>query len=268
MSCSQVEGLHANDDRGHPAVNGLDLEVRAGEILGVAGVEGNGQREFVEALCGIRPPKGGRVTFEGRDITHDSAHTINRLGVSHIPEDREKHGFVGLLLGGHQPRAGALRRAAVRQGHPPRLRGRPRQRPPSSSTASTSGRGTSTTRCAPSRAATSRRPIVARELTQGARLVIAAQPTRGVDVGSIEFIHRQLVDQRDAGVAVLLVSAELDEVLSLADRVAVIYEGRIQAVMPVAEATRERIGLLMAGADPDQVDIPDSGLNEADRPTL
>ena len=110
--------------------------------------------------------------------------------------------------------------------------------------------------------------IVARELTQGARLVIAAQPTRGVDVGSIEFIHRQLVDQRDAGVAVLLVSAELDEVLSLADRVAVIYEGRIQAVMPVAEATRERIGLLMAGADPDQVDIPDNGLNEADRPTL
>ena len=89
--------------------------------------------------------------------------------------------------------------------------------------------------------------IVARELTQGAKLVIAAQPTRGVDVGSIEFIHRQLVDQRDAGVAVLLVSAELDEILSLSDRVAVIYEGRIQAVMPVAEATRERIGLLMAG---------------------
>ena len=91
---------------------------------------------------------------------------------------------------------------------------------------------------------------------------------RGVDVGSIEFIHRQLVDQRDAGVGVLLVSAELDEILSLSDRVAVIYEGRIQAVMPVAEATRERIGLLMAGADPDQVDIPDNGLNEADRPTL
>ena len=89
--------------------------------------------------------------------------------------------------------------------------------------------------------------IVARELTQGAQLVIAAQPTRGVDVGSIEFIHRQLVDQRDAGVAVLLVSAELDEVLSLSDRVAVIYEGRIQAVLPVAEATRERVGLLMAG---------------------
>ncbi len=89
--------------------------------------------------------------------------------------------------------------------------------------------------------------IVARELTQGAELVIAAQPTRGVDVGSIEFIHRQLVDQRDAGVAVLLVSAELDEILSLSDRVAVIYEGRIQDVMPVAEATRERIGLLMAG---------------------
>ena len=96
--------------------------------------------------------------------------------------------------------------------------------------------------------------------------MIAAQPTRGVDVGSIEFIHRQLVDQRDAGVAVLLVSAELDEVLSLADRVAVIYEGRIQAVMPVAEATRERIGLLMAGADPDQVDIPDSGAERGGSP--
>ena len=107
--------------------------------------------------AGCARRRAAASTFDGRDITHDSAHTINRLGVSHIPEDREKHGFVGLLLGGQQPRAGALRRAAVRQGHLPRLRGRPRQRPPSSSTASTSGRGTSTTRCAPCRAATSRR---------------------------------------------------------------------------------------------------------------
>ena len=101
--------------------------------------------------------------------------------------------------------------------------------------------------------------IVARELTQGAKLVIAAQPTRGVDVGSIEFIHRQLVDQRDAGVAVLVVSAELDEILSLSDRVAVIYEGRIQGVLPVAEANRERIGLLMAGDTVDQLAVHESG---------
>ena len=261
----QVEGLHANDDRGHPAVNGLDLDVRAGEILGVAGVEGNGQREFVEALCGIRPPKGGHVMLEGRDITHDSAHTINRLGVSHIPEDREKHGFVAsfsvatnlVLERFDEPpfAKGFIRDFDAVHAHARQLVDRFDVRPRDIHN--------------PMRALSGgnkQKAIVARELSQGARLVIAAQPTRGVDVGSIEFIHRQLVDQRDAGVAVLLVSAELDEVLSLADRVAVIYEGRIQAVMPVAEATRERIGLLMAGADPDQIDVQSNG--EADRPTL
>ncbi|MET0145460.1 MAG: ABC transporter ATP-binding protein [Ilumatobacteraceae bacterium] len=241
-----VVGLHANDDRGHPAVSGLDLQVRAGEILGVAGVEGNGQRELVEALVGMRPIKQGHVLLAGRDITHANPHTVNRLGVSHIPEDREKHGFVGsysvasnLVLErfDEAPYArGIMRDFGAVHANATELVERFDVRPRNIHNPMDALSG-----------GNKQKVIVARELTQGAKLVIAAQPTRGVDVGSIEFIHRQLVDQRDAGVAVLLVSAELDEILSLSDRVAVIYEGRIQAILPVAEADRQRIGLLMTG---------------------
>jgi simple sugar transport system ATP-binding protein len=231
-------------------VRGLDLQVRAGEIVGVAGVEGNGQRELVEALCGMRPVRSGQVTVHGRDTTRDRAHTINRLGVTHIPEDREKHGFVGtysvasnlVLERFDEPpfAKGFIRDFEAVHAHARDLVERFDVRPRNIHNPMHSLSG-----------GNKQKVIVARELSQDAQLVIAAQPTRGVDVGSIEFIHRQLVDQRDAGVAVLLVSAELDEVLSLADRVAVIYEGRIQAVMTAAEATRERVGLLMAGAHPD-----------------
>ena len=241
-----IAGLEVDDDRQHRAVAGLDLQVRAGEIVGVAGVEGNGQREFVEALCGMRPAKGGTITLHGRDVTHDNARTINRLGVAHIPEDREKHGFVGtysvasnlVLERFDEPpfAKGLVRDFDAVHAHASDLVERFDVRPRNIHAPMRSLSGGNV-----------QKAIVARELSQDAQLVVAAQPTRGVDVGSIEFIHRQLVDQRDAGVAVLLVSAELEEVLSLADRVAVIYEGRIQAVMPVAEATRERVGLLMAG---------------------
>ncbi len=238
--------LEVKDDRGHFAVNGLDLQVRAGEIVGVAGVEGNGQRELVEALCGMRPPAGGQITLNGQDITKANAHQVNRMGVSHIPEDREKHGFVASY-------SVASNMVLERFDEPPFANGFVRDfgavhdlaadlverfdvRPPNIHLPMRSLSG-----------GNKQKVIVARELSQDARLVVAAQPTRGVDVGSIEFIHRQLVDQRDAGVAVMLVSAELDEILSLSDRVAVIYEGRIVGMMPVAEANRERVGLLMAG---------------------
>jgi simple sugar transport system ATP-binding protein len=242
-----VQGLVVHDDRRQPAVNGLDLEVRAGEIVGVAGVEGNGQRELVEALCGMRPVRAGEIRLDGEVISDGkSPRQVNRMGVAHIPEDREKHGFVAsfsvatnlVLERFDEPpfARGIVRDFGAVEAHAHELVERFDVRPRDIHN--------------PMRALSGgnkQKAIVARELTQGAKLVVAAQPTRGVDVGSIEFIHRQLVDQRDAGVAVLLVSAELDEVLSLADRVAVIYEGRIQGVLPIAEATRERIGLLMAG---------------------
>lgn len=241
-----VQDLVVTDDRQHAAVANLDLEVRSGEILGIAGVDGNGQRELVEALCGMRRPRAGRILLDGRDVTSENPQNINRLGVSHIPEDREKHGFVAnfsvatnlVLERFDEPpfAKGLIRDFGAVESHARDLVERfdIRPRDIDNRMASLSG-------------GNKQKVIVARELSQGARLVIAAQPTRGVDVGSIEFIHRQLVAQRDAGVAVLLVSAELDEVLALSDRVAVIYEGRIQAVMPVAEASREKVGLLMAG---------------------
>ena len=231
-----IAGLEVDDDRGHRAVNGLDLQVRAGEIVGVAGVEGNGQRELVEALCGMRPPKGGRCSLQ--DARHHQPE-----GARHQPPGRVAHP--------RGPREARLRRPPTRS---------PATSCSSASTSPRSRRGILRDFDAvhdnaaelverfdvrprnihnPMNALSGgnkQKVIVARELSQGAQLVVAAQPTRGVDVGSIEFIHRQLVDQRDAGVAVLLVSAELDEIQSLSDRIAVIYEGRIQAVMPVAEA--------------------------------
>lgn len=242
-----VQGLEVTDQRGHLAVRGVDLQVCAGEILGVAGVEGNGQRELVEALCGMRPAQGGRVSIEGKDTTHWKPRQVNRAGVAHIPEDRERHGVVGsfsvadnLVLErfDEDPFAsGIVRRFEAVRERASELVERFDVRPRNidNTVGSLSG-------------GNKQKVIVARELSQDARLLVAAQPTRGIDVGSIEFIHRQLIDQRDAGIAVLLVSAELDEILSLSDRVAVIYEGEIQAVLPVAEATRERLGLLMTGA--------------------
>ena len=241
-----VQGLEVLDDRGHTAVAGLDLDVREGEILGIAGVDGNGQRELVEALVGMRRPRAGHIRFDGKDITRASTQEINRLGVSHIPEDREKHGFVAnysvatnLVLERFDERPfarGVLRDFGAVEAHASEQVDRFDVRP----------RGIHN-RMGSLSGGNKQKVIVARELTQGAHLVIAAQPTRGVDVGSIEFIHRQLVDQRDRGVAVLLVSAELDEVLALSDRVAVIYEGRIQSVLSIEDASREKVGLLMAG---------------------
>jgi simple sugar transport system ATP-binding protein len=242
-----VKSLEVADSRGHLAVRGVDLQVRAGEILGIAGVEGNGQRELVEALVGMRPARAGTVTIEGKDTTHWKPRQVNRAGVAHIPEDRERHGFVGafsvadnLVLErfDEDPFAsGIVRRFEAVRERATEFVERFDVRPRNIDNTVTSLSG-----------GNKQKVIVARELSQDARLLIAAQPTRGIDVGSIEFIHRQLIDQRDAGIAVLLVSAELDEILSLSDRVAVIYEGEIQAVLPVAEATRERLGLPMTGA--------------------
>ncbi len=242
-----IDGLTVRDDRGQTAVDGLELSVRANEIVGVAGVEGNGQRELVEAITGIRHPDGGRISILGTDTTTASPRHIATMGVAHVPEDREKDGLVGtysiadnLVLNRYFEPAfatGGRRQFGAINANAEDLVQRYDVATPSIETPAKSLSG-----------GNKQKVIVARELSTDNQLVVASQPTRGVDVGSIEFIHQQLVAERDRGAAVLLVSAELDEIFSLADRIAVIYEGEIVANIPTDQATREQVGLLMAGA--------------------
>ncbi len=243
-----IRDMQVYDDRKHLAVKGLSLEVHAGEILGVAGVQGNGQREFVEALTGLRVMEGGEVIIAGEDATGASPRVITELDVAHIPEDREKHGLVmgysiadNLVLNRYYrapySHGAVLDREEIAE-NGERLVKEFDVRTPSIYTHASSLSG-----------GNKQKVIVAREFSRPVKLLIANQPTRGIDVGSIEFIHNQIVAQRDAGVAVLLVSAELDEILSLSDRVAVMFDGRIVKTLPIEEATREKIGLLMAGSE-------------------
>ncbi len=242
----QITDLHVKDDRDLPAVNGFTLEVRAGEIVGVAGVEGNGQRELVEALAGMRKVVSGQMTLGDLDLTRANPHQTHHAGVGHIPEDREKHGLVAaysiadnLVLNEFDQapyaRNGVRQFDAVRE-HAEAVRTEfdIRSSSAAQSAASLSG-------------GNKQKVVVAREMSSKPRLLMAAQPTRGVDVGSIEFIHRRIVDARDAGAAVLLVSAELDEILSLADRIAVVHGGKVVAEMACVGADRTEIGRLMAG---------------------
>jgi len=242
----QVNGLRTLDDRDQVAVNNVSFEVRAGEILGIAGVQGNGQRELVEALTGLRPVEGGEVSVLGQDVTHASPRQITEIGVAYIPEDRQKHGLVlsypvadNLVLNTYY-RPPFAKRMVLNE---PEIERHGRVlvqefdiRTPSIYTKSSSLSG-----------GNQQKTIVARELSRPIKLLIAAQPTRGLDVGSTEFIHGRLVEQRQQGVAVLLISADLDEILALSDRVAVVFEGEIVGILPIADATRERVGLLMAG---------------------
>ena len=242
----RVQDLVVRDARGQVAVNGITFAIAPGEILGIAGVEGNGQTELVEALTGLRPAQGGQVWLEERPMLNARARALVHAGLGHIPEDRHKYGLVlsypiadNLILSSYdQP---PFAQGPVRQDGPiaafaARLIRRFDIRTPSARTPASSLSG-----------GNQQKVIVARELSRSLRLLIAAQPTRGLDVGSIEFIHRQILEERSQGRAVLLVSAELDEILALADRIGVMYRGKLVAVLPRAEATRERLGLLMAG---------------------
>ncbi|MGQ9612100.1 MAG: ABC transporter ATP-binding protein [Chloroflexus sp.] len=247
----EVQGLQVRDDRQLLAVKGVSLEVRAGEILGIAGVQGNGQTELVAALTGLRPSEGGTVRIAGVDVTNASPRTISELGVAHIPEDRQRDGLVTsyplndnsvLELYYLPPFAnGIVRNEPVINDHCSRLVQEFDVRTPSIHVPASSLSG-----------GNQQKLIVAREFTRQLKLLIASQPTRGIDVGSIEFIHNQIVKKRDEGVAVLLVSAELDEILSLADRIAVMYHGQIVATVKNGEISREELGLLMAGATIDR----------------
>jgi simple sugar transport system ATP-binding protein len=242
----EIDDLTVLDDRLVTAVDGLSLEVRAGEILGVAGVQGNGQTELVEAITGLRPVAGGRIEILDRDMTSSSPRQVIESGVAHVPEDRQKHGLVlsyplvdNLVLSTYYrpPFAHGLlvdNEAVDEFGQ--RAIAEFDVRAPSAYTLAGKLSG-----------GNQQKLIVAREFSRPSKLVVAAQPTRGLDVGSIEFIHGRLVEQRDAGSGILLVSVELDEILSLSDRIAVLYQGKIIETLPAAEATPEHLGLLMAG---------------------
>jgi len=235
-----------DDDRGQRAVDGVTLEVRAGEILGIAGVQGNGQTELVEALTGLRRIVGGRVEIAGRDYTNATPRAITEAGSAHVPEDRQEDGLVlsysiadNLILNTYYAppytRGLQLDEAAI-ESSARKLVSEYDIRTPSvfAPVANLSG-------------GNMQKVVIARELSRQVKLLVAAQPTRGLDVGSIEFIHKTIIAERDRGLAVLLVSAELDEIMSLADRIAVIYRGKLVATLPTAAATREGLGLLMAG---------------------
>jgi simple sugar transport system ATP-binding protein len=243
----EVRELEVLDDRHNPAVQGVSLQVRSGEILGVAAVEGNGQGELVEAIAGLRPARSGRILLENQDVTRHSGKRRLNNGLGHIPADRRRRGVVLEL-----PVADNLVLSTFDR--PPFARWILRVFDAVYSYARRlikefDIRATSAAEPAGSLSGgNQQKVVVARELGRETRVLVASQPTRGVDVGSIEFIHRQLVARRDQGMAVLLVSSELDEVLSLADRVVVMYRGRVVALLEGDEIERERIGLLMAGA--------------------
>jgi simple sugar transport system ATP-binding protein len=241
----RVDSLRVKDDRGNEVVRRVSLEIRAGEILGIAGVAGNGQDELVEALYGLRRPSGGSVTLRDTNVTGRSPRAMNEAGVGYVPADRQRFGLVlpfpvadNIVLTSYYraPFArGILRNddailaAAVRAIDEFDVR----TRSADASVRTLSG-------------GNQQKVVVAREFGRDLSLLILDQPTRGLDVGSIEFIHRQVIAKRDAGTAVLLVSAELDEVLEMADRIAVMYRGEIVAIVDGRTADKNDVGLLMA----------------------
>ncbi len=239
-----VRGLHVRDDRGHEAVRGVDLEVRRGEILGVAGVAGNGQDELVESIVGLRKPSGGSVAILGHDVTGMSPRRIRERHVGYVPADRQRYGLIlsfplydnfVLTEYRNKPYARGVVRdeAAVRKRAEELIAEYDVRTPGPAVKMSTLSGGNQ------------QKVVVAREFGDD-ELLVLDQPTRGIDVGSTEFVHRRAIEQRDQGTAVLLMSADLDEVLELSDRILVIHRGRIVGMFDASTAQRERIGLLMA----------------------
>jgi ABC-type uncharacterized transport system ATPase subunit len=247
----EVEGLNVLSARKTQAVKNLSLQVRYGEILGLAGVDGNGQTEFVEALTGLRRSQSGTIRLKGVDVTHASVRARILSGMAHIPEDRQRRGLVldysmedNLILEiyGMEPysRRGFLNRKAIRT-HADKLMDdfdvRAGEGPLALARSLSGGN--------------QQKAIVGREIDHDPDLLVAVQPTRGLDVGSIEYIHKRLVEQRDHGKAVLLVSLELDEIMDLSDRIAVISHGSIAGILDPKKVTEGEIGLMMAGAKRD-----------------
>ncbi len=242
-----VQNLSVQGDRGAIALHDVSLEILAGEILGVAGVSGNGQRELAEAVAGLRKPEpGASISIDGTDVSLLNTKARRDRGLSYVPEERMKDGAIAefsvsenLLLVNHDgddfTRSGLFDFGKIKE-HCQALVNRYAVKTPSIETPTSSLSGGNI-----------QKVIMARELTSGPAVLVASQPTRGVDIGSAEYIHEQLVAQRSNGTATLLISEDLDEVLGLSDRIAVMFEGRVVRIVDAADATREGIGLLMAG---------------------
>jgi simple sugar transport system ATP-binding protein len=251
----KVNDLVVLNDRNQIAVDGVSIEVHAGEILGIAGVQGNGQTELVEAITGLRPPQEGTIHFLEDEISQATPREITELGAAHVPEDRQRDGLIlpfpvadNLVLNTYYlppfTQGVIMQQEAIVESAVERINEFDIRTPsPQTPAGSLSG-------------GNQQKLIVAREFSRPIKLLIASQPTRGLDVGSIEFIHGRILEKRDEGVAVLLVSPELDEIMALSDRIAVMYRGKIVDTLPTDKATKEQIGLLMAGIEQDQEAAP------------
>jgi ABC-type uncharacterized transport system ATPase subunit len=245
----RVKDLLVLDQRDQVAVDNVSFEVHAGEILGVAGVQGNGQTELVEAVTGLRPPQQGIISLAGFDTTHANPRKVTELGSAHVPEDRQRDGLVlpfpvadNLVLNTYYKSPfteGVVMQEGAILDSANRLIQEFDIRTPSAHTLAESLSG-----------GNQQKVIVAREFSRPIKLLVASQPTRGLDVGSVEYIHGRILNKRDEGCAVLLVSPELDEIMGLSDRIAVMYRGKIVDILPAEKTTKEVIGCLMAGITP------------------
>jgi len=261
-----VRDLKVKGDRGQEAVRGLDLEVDAGEIVGIAGVSGNGQREFAETVAGIRSPTSGSILLGGTEVAGDTPAEVRAAGLAYVPEERMRDGIVpdftvaeNLMLVDNNKRSysrlGFLRARAIKR-HCQELVEAFDVRTPSLDTPARNLSGGNIQKL-----------IMARELSGKPSLLLVAQPTRGIDVSAAQYIHRRLVEQRDAGTAVLIISEDLDEVMSISDRILVMYEGRIIGSADPRTTTREAVGLMMAGVGADATGhAGDGGQTERGKP--
>lgn len=248
----KIEHLQVTDDRGIDRVRDLSLQVRRGEVVGIAGIDGNGQTELVLAINGLMPIKSGQVYVEGQEVTHKPPRYINELNVGHIPEDRHKYGLVldmsveeNLVIKEYYKQdysqSGFLKFKSITN-HAQQLIGQFDVR--------------TTSEKAPIRSLSGgnqQKAIIARELDQQPSVLIAANPTRGLDVGAIEFIHKQIIEQRNQNRAVLLMSFELDEILNVSDRILVMFEGKVVADLPADQTNEQELGLMMSGTSFEEV---------------
>ena len=242
----ELEDVSCGSDRGTPGLRGVSVEVRSGEILGIAGVSGNGQRELAEAITGLRKVTGGKVRLEGEDVTNMLPAELTDRMLSYIPEERMKDGMIkdfsvaeNMVLREHQKppysRFGFLNLREISQ-NSDNLIAKFQVKTPSHETLAKNLSGGNI-----------QKVVIARELSRNPRVIVAAQPTRGLDIGATEYVRQQLIEQRVGGAAVLLISEDLDEIMALSDRIAVIYEGQIMDILPREKATPQKLGLLMAG---------------------
>ena len=242
-----IKNLIVKEHRGLEAVKDLSLEIRAGEILGIAGIDGNGQSELIHAITGLTKVESGTITLEGKEIQNLPPRDITETGLGHIPEDRHKHGLIlpmtlyenmALQTYYKQPfsKNGFLNKDAMKESARKLIEEYDVRTQDENNTAESLSGGNQ------------QKAIIAREISRGPKFLIAAQPTRGLDVGAIEYIHKRLVEQRDNGKAVLLMSFELDEVMNVSDRIAVMYEGKVVGIVDPTKVTEQELGLLMAGS--------------------